>query len=172
MKGKCIIVMGVSGSGKSTIAIAISHRMGAIFLEGDDFHSQSNIDKMAHGHPLTDADRADWLRNIHLKVKELTDQGKDTVVSCSALKRNYRQTLSAQIDQILFVYLKGSFALIHSWMVARKDHFMPVKLLKSQFDTLEEPTSEEKNAVTVHLQPNLKKEKHIVFEKLRARNFM
>lgn len=172
MKGKCVIVMGVSGCGKSTIARAISEKTGASFLEGDDFHSQANIAKMAGGHPLNDSDRDDWLKNIHNRVNELTGQGTDVVVSCSALKRSYRESLSKQIDAILFVYLKGSFDLIHSWVEARKHHFMPVELLKSQFRTLEEPAADEKNTVTIYLQPNLKKEIYDVFEKLRALHFL
>lgn len=172
MKGKCIIVMGVSGCGKSTIAKAISQKTGAVFLEGDDFHSEANIQKMAAGHPLTDADRADWLRNIHLKVRELTTAGKNTVVSCSALKKAYRDILHQNISQLLFIYLKGSFALIHAWMAARKHHFMPVELLKSQFETLEEPDPAQENVVVIYLQPNLKKEISVVFEKLRAFRFI
>lgn len=172
MRGKCIIVMGVSGCGKSTIAKAIQQQTGAIFLEGDDFHSPENIAKMHSGHPLNDQDRAGWLKAIHEKVTTLTESSKDVIVSCSALKKSYRDILRRGVDNILFVYLKGSFALIHSWMVARKHHFMPAKLLKSQFDTLEEPTPAETDTITIHIQPNLKKEIFQVFERLRGRNFM
>lgn len=172
MRGKCIIVMGVSGCGKSTIARAIQQQTGAVFLEGDDFHSPENIAKMHSGHPLSDQDRAGWLQAIHAKVKSLTDAGRQVIVSCSALKKSYRDTLRANIEQILFIYLKGSYALIHSWMMARHHHFMPAKLLKSQFDTLEEPASDEKDAITIHLQPHLKKEIYQVFERLRGRGFM
>ena len=172
MQGKCIIIMGVSGSGKSTIAKAIQKKTGAIFLEGDEFHSPENIAKMHSGHPLNDQDRAGWLQAIHQKVQEITLQGKDVIVSCSALKKNYREVLREHIDHLLFLYLKGSFALIHSWMVARKNHFMPAKLLKSQFDTLEEPTAAEKDTVTIHLQPNLKKEIYQVFDRLKARGYL
>ena len=171
MAGKCIIVFGVSGSGKSTIAKAIQEKTGGIFLEGDDFHSEANIAKMHSGHPLTDADRADWLKSIHTKLKELTDQGLTVILSCSALKKSYRDTLRVGIDAILFVYLKGSFSLIHSWMAKRKGHFMPVALLKSQFDTLEAPDASEKDVVNIYLGPALKTEIFQVFEKLRARGF-
>ena len=171
MAGKCIIVFGVSGSGKSTIAKAIREKTGGIFLEGDDFHSEANISKMHSGHPLNDADRADWLKSIHSKLKELTDQGKTVVLSCSALKKSYRDTLRAGIEATILVYLKGSFNLIHSWMARRKGHFMPVALLKSQFDTLEEPEKEEYDVIYIYLQPNLKKEIFQVFEKLNARGF-
>lgn len=172
MQGKCVIVMGVSGCGKSTIARAIQQQTGAIFLEGDEFHSAENIAKMHSGHPLNDQDRAGWLKAIHEKVSELTGQGREVIVSCSALKKSYRDTLRANIAHIQFVYLKGSFPLIHSWMVARKHHFMPARLLKSQFDTLEEPLSGEKDVITIHLQPNLKKEIFQVFERLRGRGYM
>ena len=172
MRGKCIIVMGVSGCGKSTIARAIEQYTGSVFLEGDDFHSPENIAKMHNGHPLNDQDRAGWLQAIHEKVATLTGQGKNVVVSCSALKKSYRDTLRSHIDAILFVYLKGSFSMIHAWMVARKHHFMPAKLLKSQFDTLEEPGEAEKDTITIHLQPNLKKEIFQIFERLRGRGFI
>ncbi|WP_225974452.1 gluconokinase [Arachidicoccus ginsenosidivorans] len=172
MQGKCIIVMGVSGCGKSTIAKAIVGRTGAVFLEGDDFHSKENIAKMHSGHPLNDQDRAGWLAAIHDKILELTGAGKEVIVSCSALKKSYRDRLRDPRYPILFIYLKGSFSLIHSWMVARKGHFMPAKLLKSQFDTLEEPDATEKDIVTIHLQPNLKKEIHQVFDRLRGRRYI
>lgn len=172
MRGKCIIVMGVSGCGKSTIARAISQKTGAVFLEGDDFHSPENIAKMHNGHPLTDQDRAGWLQAIHQKVTELANSGQDVVVSCSALKKSYRDVLRSHIDSVMFVYLKGSFALIHSWMAARKHHFMPAKLLKSQFETLEEPSGQEKDVLTIHIQPNLKKEIYLVYERLRGRDYM
>jgi len=172
MRGKCVIVMGVSGCGKSTIAQAIVGKTGAVFLEGDDFHSAENIAKMHSGHPLNDQDRAGWLTAIHDKILEITSSGKLVIVSCSALKKSYRDQLRDPAYSILFIYLKGSFSLIHSWMVARKGHFMPAKLLKSQFDTLEEPGTQEKDAVTIHLQPNLKKEIHQVLDRLRARGFM
>jgi len=164
--------MGVSGCGKSTIAKAIQKQTGAIFLEGDDFHSPENIAKMHSGHPLTDQDRASWLAAIHSKVNELTAAGKEVIVSCSALKKAYRDTLRNHISAIQFLYLKGSFALIHRWMVARKGHFMPAALLKSQFETLEEPSAEEKDVITIFLQPNLKKEIYEVYEKLRGKGFM
>ena len=108
--------MGVSGCGKSTIAKALAKDMNAAFLEGDDFHSQSNIDKMKSGIPLTDEDRKGWLESIHAKIKTYTDKGEDCIVSCSALKRRYRDTLRENVAHILFVYLKGSFELIHGWM--------------------------------------------------------
>lgn len=164
--------MGVSGCGKSTIAKAIEKKTGAIFLEGDDFHSPENIAKMHNGHPLTDQDRAGWLAAIHTKVGELTSEGKEVIVSCSALKENYRNTLRNHISKIQFIYLKGSFSLIHKWMAARKGHFMPAALLKSQFDTLQEPTTKEKDVITIYLQPNLKKEIYEVYERLRAKGFM
>lgn len=164
--------MGVSGCGKSTIAEAIAKEMNAVFLEGDDFHSQSNIDKMKAGIPLTDDDRKGWLESIHTKITTDTDKGEDCILSCSALKRKYRDTLRKDMAHILFIYLKGSFELIHGWMEKRKHHFMPPELLKSQFDTLEEPTAEEKDAITVHIDAGIQSEIQHILQQLKKRNYL
>ncbi|AYD46402.1 gluconokinase [Arachidicoccus soli] len=171
MKGKCVIVMGVSGCGKSTIAKAIAKDMNATFLEGDDFHSQSNIDKMKAGIPLTDEDRRGWLESIHAKIESFTENGSDCVVSCSALKHKYRDVLRENLEHILFVYLKGSFELIHSWMEKRKHHFMPPELLKSQFDTLEEPNADEKDVITAEINKDIDDEMLNILQQLKERNF-
>jgi carbohydrate kinase (thermoresistant glucokinase family) len=135
-----IYVMGVAGSGKSTVGRQFAEATGLPFYDGDDFHPDANVEKMAAGQPLTDEDRADWLAAMHRFVVEKLEAGQSLVLACSALKARYRATLSAGIEaQTTWVYLEGSYDLIKSRMEARKDHFMPLALLQSQFDALEPP---------------------------------
>jgi carbohydrate kinase (thermoresistant glucokinase family) len=135
-----IYVMGVAGSGKSTVGRQFAEATGLPFYDGDDFHPDANVEKMAAGQPLTDEDRADWLAAMHRFVVEKLEAGQSLVLACSALKARYRATLSAGIEaQTTWVYLEGSYDLIKSRMEARKDHFMPPALLQSQFDALEPP---------------------------------
>jgi gluconokinase len=137
------IVMGVSGSGKTTIAASLACEEGWILLEGDSFHPPANIAKMKAGTPLTDEDRWPWLRAIAAKADELRAAGQSAVVTCSALKRVYRDILIGDRPDTVLVYLRGSKALIAERMQVRKDHFMPAALLDSQFETLEEPGPDE-----------------------------
>ena len=137
------IVMGVSGSGKTTIARALAREEGWILLEGDQFHPATNVAKMKAGTPLTDEDRWPWLHAIAAREDELLAAGQSAAVACSALKRAYRDILIGSRPDTLLVYLCGSRALIGERMSARKDHFMPPALLDSQFATLEEPTPDE-----------------------------
>jgi gluconokinase len=137
------IVMGVSGSGKTTVAKALAQEQGWILLEGDSFHPPANIAKMKAGVPLTDEDRWPWLQAIAAREDELLAAGQSAVVACSALRRAYRDILIGQRPDTLLVYLRGSKALIAERMQARKGHFMPPALLDSQFATLEEPGPEE-----------------------------
>ena len=143
-----VLVIGVSGSGKSTIAKALAERLGLEFLEGDDFHSPEEIEKMASGHPLTDQDRWPWLERIHAALEAHVATGKGTVVACSGLRKVYRERLVAHIPGARLVYLKGSQELFAARMHKRKNHFMPPSLLESQFATLEEPGVDE-NPITV-----------------------
>lgn len=137
---RVIYIMGVAGSGKSTIGGQFAEATGLPFYDGDDFHPDANVEKMTAGQPLTDEDRADWLAAIHRFVVEKLEAGQSLVLACSALKARYRATLSAGIEaQTTWVYLEGSYNLIKSRMEARKDHFMPPALLQSQFDALEPP---------------------------------
>lgn len=138
-----VVVMGVSGSGKTTIAQGLARREGWMVLEGDKFHSPANIAKMAAGEPLTDEDRWPWLRAIAAKEVELCVAGISAVVACSALKRAYRDILVGGRPDIVLLYLRGSKALIAERMATRKGHFMPPALLDSQFATLEEPGQDE-----------------------------
>ena len=138
-----LVVMGVSGSGKSTVAILLAERLGWPFLEGDALHSARNVAKMKAGMPLDDADRAPWLAAIADWIEGRLRAGTGGVVTCSALRRAYRDRLRQAGDGVIFVYLKGAKSLIATRVAERHDHFMPPTLLDSQFATLEEPASDE-----------------------------
>jgi gluconokinase len=138
-----VVVMGVSGSGKSTVAALLAAALGCQFQEGDDLHPPENVEKMRTGIPLTDADRMPWLRKIAADIDGWRARGECGVLTCSALKRSYRDIIIGDRRDVVLVYLKGSRELIHQRMIARHGHFMPVALLDSQFATLEEPTPDE-----------------------------
>jgi len=137
------VVMGVSGSGKTTVAVLLSAALGCQFQEGDDLHPPENVEKMHSGTPLTDADRLPWLRKIAEEIDGWRARGESGVLTCSALKRAYRDIIIGDRSDVTLVYLKGSHDLIHRRMAARHEHFMPVALLDSQFATLQEPTPDE-----------------------------
>jgi carbohydrate kinase (thermoresistant glucokinase family) len=137
---RIVVAMGVSSSGKTVVGEAIARRLHAPFLDGDDYHPESNIKKMSAGTPLTDADRWPWLERLGKALHEAAAPKGIAVGACSALKRSYRDYLTkAAGEPVVFVYLDGSYELIDSRMKARKNHFMPESLLKSQFATLEPP---------------------------------
>jgi len=138
-----LIVMGVSGSGKSTIADALGRRLGWIVEDADRFHPESNVKKMSAGTPLTDDDRCPWLRAIAAEIARKRASGTSVIIACSALKRVYRDILVQGNDDTRIVYLRGRKELIAARLNARKNHFMPPGLLDSQFKTLEEPTADE-----------------------------
>jgi gluconokinase len=142
--------MGVSGSGKSTIADALAKRLGWRCEDGDKFHPASNVTKMSAGQPLTDEDRWPWLQAIADEIDRSCMGDERVVVACSALKRAYRDILVHDRNDVRFVFLDGTEALIAARLAARKGHFMPPGLLASQFKTLEPPTSSER-AVTVSI---------------------
>ena len=139
-----IVVMGVAGSGKTTIASGLAERLGVPFVEGDCLHPAANVKKMAGGTPLTDADRWPWLEAIGERMEMERITGHGVVVSCSALKRVYRDCLRKKVHgEVQFVMLEGSRELISGRMQQRKGHFMPPALLDSQFAALEKPTPDE-----------------------------
>jgi gluconokinase len=145
-----LIVMGVSGSGKTTIADRLSQRLNWDFEDGDIFHPASNVAKMSAGQPLTDEDRWPWLQAIADEIDRVCKAGEPTVIACSALKRAYRDILVHERSDVRIIYLEGTQELIASRLASRKGHFMPPGLLASQFNTLEPPDRGE-NPVTVSI---------------------
>jgi gluconokinase/shikimate kinase len=147
-----LVVMGVSGCGKTTVAEILARRLGWPFEEGDALHPQSNIDKMKAGHPLTDDDRGPWLAKIAEWVDRRLDAGESGIITCSALKRSYRDVINRRGKGVLYVFLAGSKETISARLAARHGHFMPSKLLDSQFADLQEPTPDEP-AIRVDIGP-------------------
>ncbi|GAA1671402.1 gluconokinase [Glycomyces endophyticus] len=137
MAATCLVVMGVSGSGKSTVAELLARRLGWVFAEGDEFHSAANVAKMRAGEALTDADREPWLAALRDWIGEQADAGRSTVVTCSALRHHYRDVLREASARVRFVHLDGSRDLIAERLGHRKGHFMPPALLDSQLAALE-----------------------------------
>lgn len=133
-----LIIMGVSGSGKTTVGSALANELGWEFYDADDFHTHKNRKKMAQGIPLTDEDRAEWLDTLQGLIRKNLEEGLSCVLACSALKQRYREQLAVN-EKVRFVYLHGTFEQVETRMKRRKDHYMPVQLLQSQFEALEEP---------------------------------
>jgi len=144
---RVIVVMGVSGSGKSTIAALLAQRLGWTYEDGDWLHPASNVEKMHRGVPLTDADRWPWLEAIAASIDTFRREGMGAVVACSALKRAYRDILIGERRDVRLVYLQGDQKLIAGRLATRDGHFMPPKLLGSQFAALEEPQADERPIV-------------------------
>ena len=150
-----IIVMGVSGSGKTTIGRALAERLGWPFADADDWHPDVNIEKMQGGQPLTDEDRVPWIQSVNGAIRNWIRDGCNAVVACSALRSSYRRMLRTGVLDVTsarFVYLKGTYEEIDRRLRLRTEHFMPESLLRSQFATLEEPEAFEALIVEVHLQ--------------------
>ena len=145
-----LVVMGVSGSGKSTVAGRLAIRLNWTFEDGDRFHPASNVAKMSAGRPLTDQDRWPWLRAISDEIDRACKAGQHLVIACSALKRAYREVLVHGRNDVRIIYLKGTRDLIANRLALRKNHFMPPGLLDSQFGTLEPPAAHE-NPITVSI---------------------
>ena len=145
-----VIVFGVSGAGKTTIGKLLTQELGWPFHEADDFHSQTNIEKMRSGIPLTDEDRWPWLENLRQLIKRSLEAGENAVLACSALKRAYRERLRVS-DEVKFVFLRGDYALIERQLrQQRRRHFMNPELLRGQFADLEEPKPGE-GVITIEL---------------------
>lgn len=142
-KKRILFVMGVSGSGKTTIGKLLAKKIDTPFFDGDDYHPKTNVEKMEKGHPLNDEDRKGWLQRLNALASEQKNQG--AVIACSALKSQYRERLRQGLETVDFIYLEGSFELISKRLSNRKGHFMPPELLCSQFDALEIP----KHAISV-----------------------
>ncbi|MGH7074375.1 MAG: gluconokinase [Stellaceae bacterium] len=143
-----LAIMGVSGSGKTTVGAMLAGLLGWRFADADDFHNAANIAKMHSGTPLDDEDRKPWLQAIAAQIDEWRSGKQHGVVTCSALKREYRQVIVGERPDVRVVYLKGDRTLIAHRLAARHGHFMPAELLKSQFETLEEPIPQE-HAITI-----------------------
>jgi gluconokinase len=141
MATQVILLMGVSGSGKSTVGRALSATLGWPFYDGDEFHPPANVQKMGQGIPLTDADRLPWLQALHDLMADCLAQDKAAIIACSALKQAYRDILLDGNEGVQLVYLRGDYDLILSRMQARGNHFFKPELLASQFTALEEPGS-------------------------------
>jgi len=147
MTVRFFILMGVSGSGKTSVGETLAKELGWDFYDADDYHPPENVAKMASGTPLNDSDRAPWLARLHEMISTSLKADRPGVLACSALKERYRQQLLDGNQDVQIVYLKGSYDLIWSRMENRTDHYMKPHMLKSQFDTLEEP----KNALTMDI---------------------
>ena len=134
-----LIIMGVAGSGKTTVGKRLASDLSWPFYDGDDFHPSANIAKMRNGAPLTDEDRFAWLAALRRLMDRLLCEQTSAVLACSALKHAYREQLQGTDTSVHFIYLKGSYELIHQRIEGRRDHFMKADLLASQYDALEEP---------------------------------
>ena len=155
MTGQCIILMGVSGTGKTTVGHAIAQQMGAKFIDGDDLHPRQNIVKMAASQPLDDNDRQPWLERIADVIFSLEQKNESGVLVCSALKKRYRDQLRKGSNKVRFLWLTGDYDCILTRMQQRKGHFMPEALLRSQFAALEAPDSSETDIVAIDIAPTV-----------------
>jgi gluconokinase len=135
-----VVVMGVQGCGKTSVGSALAARLGARFLDADDFHPPANVEKMRAGTPLDDTDRAPWLERLNAELRASVARGEPVVLACSALKARYRDALGHGLPSLRFVHLAGSFELIAQRLAARNHRYMPTTLLRSQFDALEPPS--------------------------------
>ena len=134
-----IVLMGVTGSGKTTVGKLLSADLGWPYFDADDFHSEQNIEKMKSGMPLNDADRAPWLESLRELIRDCLTRSENAVLACSALKKSYRREFLMLDERVQLVYLKGDYQMIRDRLAQRRGHYMDPNLLESQFETLEEP---------------------------------
>lgn len=151
MAGKCIVVMGVSSTGKSSVGQQLAQRVGAKFIDGDDLHPRHNILKMSQGQALDDTDREPWLARLNDVIFSLQQKNETGFLVCSSLKRRYRDRLRRDNDGITFLWLTGDYDLVLSRMQQRVGHFMPESLLKSQFMALETPGEDETDVIAIDI---------------------
>ncbi len=152
---RTIIVMGVCGCGKTSFGAELAARLGAEFIEGDQLHPAANVEKMARGEPLDDADRIPWLQAIVARARELSAGGRTAVIACSALKQSYRDLLRSAGPAVEFVHLAGPIETVLERVGARRDHFMPASLVESQYATLE-ATDDEADVTELDLARDLR----------------
>jgi carbohydrate kinase (thermoresistant glucokinase family) len=164
-----LIIMGVSGCGKTTIAELLSRQLGWDYRDGDEFHPQANVDKMHSGIPLTDDDRWPWLKAIAAWIDGKRSAGEHAIVTCSALKKSYRDILIGPRTDVGLIYLKGDEELIAARLAKRHGHFMPKDLLHSQFQTLEEPGPDER-PITVSIAPTPEEIAATILTKLQTQS--
>lgn len=169
MTGKSIIVMGVSGCGKSTIGARIAERLQAKFIDGDDLHPRANIEKMRQGQPLDDHDRAPWLERIRDAAFSLENKNEQGIIVCSALKKIYRDQIRDGNQHVTFLFLDGAKDLILKRMQARQGHFMKTGMLDSQFATLERPTAEEQDVLSISIDGDIEEVVNQAILALQAR---
>lgn len=162
-----VVLMGVSGCGKTSVARALEKQLGWPYAEADDFHPQANKDKMAAGIALNDDDRWPWLESLRSWMNIHAQAGNSTIVTCSALKRSYRDLLAEATGKVLFVHLDGTHDLIAERMTKRVGHFMPTTLLPSQFATLE-PLAADEHGVTVDIAPPVSELAKAVLDEIAA----
>lgn len=149
------ILMGVSGSGKSAVASEVAHQLNAAFLDGDFLHPRCNIMKMASGEPLNDEDRKPWLKALNDAAFAMQRTNKVSLIVCSALKKVYRDQLRDGNPNLSFIYMKGDFEVIENRLKARKGHFFKTQMLVTQFETLEEPKTDEEDVLVVNIDQSL-----------------
>lgn len=149
-----VVVMGVSGSGKSAVGASLAERLGVRFLDADTLHPPANVDRMARGIPLTDHDRMPWLATVGTRLADAAAAGEGLVMACSALRRDYRDLLRSHAPDTVFIHLDGPREVLESRLRSRAGHFMPVGLLDSQLDTLE-PLDQDEAGATVSVEPPL-----------------
>ena len=162
------VLMGVSGSGKSAVAKQVAYNLDAAFLDGDFLHPKANILKMRSGTPLNDEDRMPWLHLISNAAFAMSNVNDVSIIICSSLKRQYRDIIRGENKNVHFVYLKGSFEVIADRLAKRKGHYQKTGMLQSQFDTLEEPMSDEKDVYTINIEQSLEGVVHDTEETIRA----